>query len=379
MGSNKAENNEIKELPEKFKAAISKTQHISDGLLASRHDSTNRTHHFIVTADSDEKAVFHYMSAAELGDPVAQAILGNAFSFEKFGLKRSYEKAYYYYSLAAKQDYVPGILGLYFAYNFGRGVAISQEKQFLYAKMAADKNDPDGLFFLANHYRYATGDEHSLFQAKRLYEKAAMLGSLSSQYILALGYFHGEMGLPICYEQAFFYYKMAADQNDAISMLSVAKCYEEGLGVERSLEQAYHCYKRIIEKGEFCHEWVKLCHCYEKGVGTQRSLLEAFNVCKQAADAGIPEAQYSIGYCYEKGICTNKSLESSFLYYKLAADQGIPDAQRRVAFHYKGGLGVEQSNEKAHFYQQLFDKQSEESAPWVLPVLLCSKFGLPKK
>ena len=45
-----------------------------------------------------------------------------------------------------------------------------------------------------------------------------------------------------------------------------------------------------------------------------------------AADAGLPEAQYQMGLIYELGLGVLKSISEAQRWFSLAAEQGLPEA-----------------------------------------------------
>jgi TPR repeat protein len=62
-------------------------------------------------------------------------------------------------------------------------------------------------------------------------------------------FFYGQ-GVIQDYEQAFFWYKKAADQGDKHAESRVGYCYKEGLGVDRDEEAAMQWYLKAAKKGD---------------------------------------------------------------------------------------------------------------------------------
>jgi TonB family protein len=62
------------------------------------------------------------------------------------------------------------------------------------------------------------------------------------------------------------------------------------------------------------------------------------------AQAGVPVAQYNIGYLYSRGLGTGQDHKLALNWFSRAADQGLPQAQFRVALAYLTGEGVAQDD-----------------------------------
>ena len=77
----------------------------------------------------------------------------------------------------------------------------------------------------------------------------------------------------------------------------------------------------------------------------------------KAAEQGIAEAQYRLGYCYEYGKGVEKSLTEAVKWYRKAADNGDSNAQYVLGNCYKYGKGVEQSfTEAAKWFRKAADQ-----------------------
>jgi uncharacterized caspase-like protein len=70
------------------------------------------------------------------------------------------------------------------------------------------------------------------------------------------------------------------------------------------------------------------------------NLKTSLNVWLEAAEAGDPEAQNSVGEIYERGLGTEPNYEAAVLWYQKAATQGYSRAQFNLGTLYEQGLGV---------------------------------------
>ena len=57
----------------------------------------------------------------------------------------------------------------------------------------------------------------------------------------------------------------------------------------------------------------------------------AFKQLMPAAQSGVPEAQYAVGYMYYYGLGTHKNLEQARRWIQMSASRGLPKAQKANA------------------------------------------------
>jgi hypothetical protein len=69
---------------------------------------------------------------------------------------------------------------------------------------------------------------------------------------------------------------------------------------------------------------------YEGGIKIEKSLDNAFACYKVAAKMGNSSAQYSMGEFYEYGECVEQNLDEAKHWYSLAAAQGDEDAKEKL-------------------------------------------------
>ena len=72
--------------------------------------------------------------------------------------------------------------------------------------------------------------------------------------------------------------------------------------------------------------------------GKYEDAVKAFRI---AAEKGMPEAQYNLGYCYSNGKGVEKDMVEAVKWLRKAAEKGMPEAQWAMAGCYAGGEGVE--------------------------------------
>ena len=66
-----------------------------------------------------------------------------------------------------------------------------------------------------------------------------------------------------------------------------------------------------------------------------------------AAEQGLAEAQFNLGFCYEKGWGLAEDKCKAIKWYKKSAEQGLAEAQDRMGYCYYKGNGVEKNIDEA--------------------------------
>ena len=165
-------------------------------------------------------------------------------------------------------------------------------------------------------------------------------------------------------DQAFTWFKKAADNQILPAMVDLGFCYEAGEGTIENMKEAIRWYKKAADADN--GDPVAQCNlglCYANGEGVTQDPRAAVKYYQLAADQGYAPAQCNLGYCYETGEGIGSNPQKAVQWYKKAADQGYAIAQCNLAYCYENGIGVAQKNLKdAVKYYQLAADQGNERA-----------------
>ena len=124
-------------------------------------------------------------------------------------------------------------------------------------------------------------------------------------------------------EKAIDYFKLAADQGEAMAQCNLGGYYERGEGgLSQSYEKAVEYFKLAANQG-LAKAQYKLGSYYKSGLGglpqSDEKAIEYFNLSAKQGDAAD---QYSLGrICEEQGM-----IEEALQYYKSSAEQFDPKA-----------------------------------------------------
>ena len=92
-------------------------------------------------------------------------------------------------------------------------------------------------------------------------------------------------------EMTFYgYLQHAAEQQDALAMTHLARCYEQGLGVTENMPQALALYQHAMDLGEK-DAYFHMGRLYAQGHGVVRNLEKALAYLEQAQHLGHPQAR----------------------------------------------------------------------------------------
>ena len=159
--------------------------------------------------------------------------------------------------------------------------------------------------------------------AAQLFTQSADLGHVEANYRLGDAYEHGKLSCPKDPALSVHFYTGAAQRGHPLGMMALCAWYMVGA-------------EPVLEKDENeAYEWAKKA----AETGMQPPLSSPISSSFVAPDehmlsvrrAGLPKAQYAVGYFTEMGIgCRRDPLEAN-VWYVRAADQGDERAKHRLA------------------------------------------------
>lgn len=165
----------------------SKTKHIAATMGLNL--DTNKEYVIGISRTVSDKPVYDFK--AEKGDSHAQAMMGRSFLFG-IDKPRNYEMALKWLNKSAAQDNGDAYYYLYVCFNRGLGVTEDKEKAMSYLIRSVEKNIPNAMIEMGNHYFYGgnsvIADDKEAFI---LWHKAAQKGHPAGQYKVGLCYKYG--------------------------------------------------------------------------------------------------------------------------------------------------------------------------------------------
>jgi TPR repeat protein len=155
-----------------------------------------------------------------------------------------------------------------------------------------------------------------------------------------------------------YYYKLSADQGNALSQYNYGFCLREGEGVEQDFRMAAYYFKLSADQG---HALSQFCYgvCLAKGEGVEQDFRMSAYYFKLSADQGNAWGQSSYGFCLHTRVWSENDLELSVKFFKLAADQGNAHGQYNYGFCLEHGHGIGQDLKMASHYYKLSADQGD--------------------
>jgi TPR repeat protein len=196
---------------------------------------------------------------AEAGDPVAQNILGVAFSDTDRGKPYEPATALVWLEAAAAQDFDRALYNL-------------------------------ALFWTENHPNHP----NDYVKARNLYEEAAALGNAGAMNNLGVLFEEGRGG-PADIDAAFELYRAAAKHLDPDGQNNLANFYRQGLGTDKNLDRAFVLFRDAALQGHSLG-LNNLAVMHEQGLGTARDEMAAYALYLEAFYLGEPLAAYNLAY-----------------------------------------------------------------------------------
>lgn len=207
-------------------------------------------------------------------------------------------------------------------------------------------------YYLKGNEAYESGDWQ---QAFHYYEQAWQRGHADATNNLADMYLHGEY-VEKDEQRAFQLFLVAAKMGVHEAMFTLGVLCEKGLGIVESPEQALFWYKRAAQQQDLLALYHLGSIYYEGLLQQQRNISKALFWYEQAAQLGHIDAQYNLGYIFHNQEDGALHYEKGRYWYEQAASLGDALSCARLATIYEQGIGVQKSKQQAIYWAQLAEQ-----------------------
>jgi uncharacterized protein len=236
---------------------------------------------------------------------VAAALVGCATSADQLEKaeaaykRRDYATAAALWRPLANEGNAPAQTGMGILYENGLEVPRDRTQSINWYRKAAGQGDAEAEYRLGEAYVLGSlsgaGLSRDIGLGLELMKKAASQGNIQSMNSIGSLYQHGLFGIVKDSNEAYIWYRKAADLGDPIAESRVGSAYEFGQGVEKDSEQAKIWYARSAAED------------------------------RKRADNGDVVSQLSLGLSYELGVGGfPRDPAEALTWYRKAAQQDGP-------------------------------------------------------
>ncbi|EIE24098.1 HCP-like protein [Coccomyxa subellipsoidea C-169] len=318
-------------------------------------------------------------TAAERGDPEAQAELGfrlaigiypppqdaaDPLPLFQLGQARWPEAlAHYFFAAAGNDSFARAALG--YRHMHGLGVPKSCQTAVLYYQPVAEQvvelaRQPASLPYV-ERMRLSAGASwrgHPTREQQVLhYQWFADLGSAEAQRALGQMLTQGVQRDP---EQAFRYFRQAAEAGDADAMAHLGHMYANGVGVAASNESALDWFDRAARRNHPSGQY-GLGYLHLSGYGVPKDAKKAFKYFTSASEQGHVESWFHLGVMHLNGWGTKANAQQALTFFNMASKLGHVLAQYNLAMLHLQGSAADKGGCTAAL--ELLKKIAERG-PW---------------
>ena len=156
-------------------------------------------------------------------------------------------------------------------------------------------------------------------------------------------------------------WKQAAELGLREAQWLLARCFDEGFGVERNEIHAISLYIKAAEQS-YAAAQNHLGSCYQNGNGVPKDQAEAVQWYLKAAEQGYAIAESNLGWCYDTGSGVDIDETEAVKWHRKAAEQGDDTGQFNLGVHYECGSGVTEDKAEAVKWYRKAANQGYEKA-----------------
>ena len=132
-------------------------------------------------------------------------------------------------------------------YETGDGVGKDLAEAVKWYRMAAEEGHVQAAFELSKCYTFGFGVRKNRVTSSKWLRKAAEGGHVSAMMLLAHRYQRETVGdVEYNPREAVKWFRRAAENGNARAMFELGECYEDGIGVKKDPDMAYHWFCRAV-------------------------------------------------------------------------------------------------------------------------------------
>ena len=295
---------------------------------------------------------------------VVQMVLTNPSSIKSDNIKDFRKKA--------ENDFPDAQFALGLCYMNGYGLKKDTEEAIKWFQKSADLGFAEAQCMLGKCYQEGIGvSKMNLYAAEKWYKKAIESGNPEAQFRLGLCYYEEKLDPQNNPQYALRIGAISySTQNREIGKKMILKSAEGGFAEAQNkigdfhyrnyeYEEAFNWFRKAAEQGHI-EAQLSVAKCYNEGKGVSQNPKEAVKWFKKVADQGDVKAQYVYAISLLNGSGIDKNEKEAIKWLKKAAEHDNIDAQRMLGDCYRDGRGVPQDHNAAKKYYPENDSHLED-------------------
>jgi uncharacterized protein len=188
-------------------------------------------------------------------------------------------------------------------------------------------------------------------EALYYYNLAAELGNPSA-YLGISAFYRQGIGVDPDYKRAFEAARTGALKGSPQAQLSTGVFFREGWGVEQSFPEAQRWMWLAVQNG-YAPAFVAYGDFFRKGLGIEVDDARAVGYYRQAAILGSSDAENLVGMAYMRGKGADRDTDTGINWLVRSSDAGNPFAAFQLGRAFQDGWGVKQDLKTALAYFRL--------------------------
>ena len=309
----------------------------------------------IYYSQNNEKESFKWLEKIDEYNHSNHALeMGKRFYYgvSNWEVNHNYEKAIYWYSIAAESGNNEAICELANCYSDGKGVQKDVNKALELYKKAASNGYGFACVSIGGLFKY--GDLGPNYEeALKWYKKAVEMGEdYAQEYVTEMedkinGIEQNEkkfLEKIISGEEVGGTFGIAykcALAGDPTGQALLGEFYYIGFRVKQNFSEAIKWFTTVLQNADdstssimnkiaYSSAFYNLGRCYYFGHGFEQNYTKAFEYFKKAAEDGYPQAQNNVGMCYYHGTGVVRNVTEAKKWIQKAADQNLDEARENL-------------------------------------------------
>ncbi|CAG8584538.1 4393_t:CDS:1 [Ambispora gerdemannii] len=147
-------------------------------------------------------------------------------------------------------------------------------------------------------------------------------------------------------DNAFQWYKKAAEIGDSLGQQEVGIFFQQGIGTEQNLEEAIKWFSKAADAGMAIASY-HLARKYLRGDGVEMDKSRAMDFYEKSAEAGFDEAYAAIGWIHFNGDGVPQDQRIALHQFQMLEEMGSIGGTTTVAFFHYHGFGTNTDKHEA--------------------------------